>query len=162
MSAWFLPCIQICLFSKPVSKCSCWISSLFDYAILYYATIKIGNTFGDSRYFFCSLANLAESEHEIPEKIIWNYLIDLLMVSSTNTRLVWTECLLLGNIWWWREYSASFIHWMLSPDSYHTCYVFHQYLNSSVLYIAVFECFSNQLTRVNILSSSVDINMIHL
>ena len=31
---------------------------------------------------FYSLANLAESEHEIPEKLIWNYLIDLLMVSN--------------------------------------------------------------------------------
>ena len=33
---------------------------------------------------FCSLSNYAETHHEIPESVIWNWLVDLLMVSKSN------------------------------------------------------------------------------
>lgn len=37
--------------------------------------------------FIISLANLSDSEHEIPERLIWNYLIDLLMVSQLTSNI---------------------------------------------------------------------------
>jgi len=34
--------------------------------------------------FYSSLADLTEQEHEIPEKLVWSYLVDLLMVSNCS------------------------------------------------------------------------------
>ena len=32
-----------------------------------------------------SLSNYAENHHDIPERLIWNYLVDLLLVNSNST-----------------------------------------------------------------------------
>ena len=50
-------------------------------ATLLEITCRGSNDVNLNMFMFCSLSNYAETHHEIPESVIWNWLVDLLMVS---------------------------------------------------------------------------------